>query len=530
MKKWSLLILLALAQFIMVLDSTVMNVSISEVVADLNTSVSGLQAAITFYTLTMAALMLTGGKLGDKMGRLRAFKIGAVIYAIGSLITALSPNLGVLLFGWSLVEGLGAVLVIPAIAALLAATYKGKDRVFGFAVIGGVSGAAAAAGPLIGGFMTTYFSWRYVFVAETVIVAIILISARSMKATKPTTKVPPLDMRSVLLSVVGMVSLVFGLLQSKTWGWVEPMNKPEIAGNEIAPLGISLVAYLITIGIFVLYAFYRRQQALEAAHKNPLLQVSMLSSAQLRSGLGVLSSQYLITAAAFFVIPVYLQLVLGLNALDTGIRIFPLSVALILASMLGAKLASKYSPKQMVRAGQLLLAAGALLLVGAIDPELKSLLFAAGMFLLGGGLGLLASQLGNVNMSAVSEKQSSEAGGLQGTMQNLGSSFGTAVIGSVLIASLTTGFITNANANATIPPSVQAQIQQTSTTGVPIVSSQEVETYAQESGLPDDEAAAVAESYKASQIRGLKISMIFLMAIALFSIPLARNIPNKKMG
>lgn len=530
MKKWRVVAILALAQFIMVLDSTVMNVSMSEVVASLHTSISGLQAAITFYTLTMAAFMLTGGKLGDKFGRLKAFKIGAVIYGIGSLLTAISPNLATLMFGWSLVEGLGAVLVIPAIAALVAVNYKGKDRVTGFAIIGGISGAAAAAGPLIGGFVTTYLSWRYVFFAETVIMAVVLLLTKYIADAKKDKNVPPIDARSVILSAAGMAIFVFGMLQSKTWGWVQPMAKPEINGHAIAPLGISIVAYLLLLGAYILYMFYRRQQNLEAAGKNPLLQVSMLSIKPLRAGLAVLGAQYMITAATFFIIPVYLQMVLGLDALKTGMKILPLSVALILFSVAGARLIQRFTPRQIIRLGQGLLVFGALLLVGAINPELKGVLFGLGMFMLGGGLGLLASQVGNVTMSSVRETQSSEVGGLQGTAQNLGSSFGTAIIGSVLIAMLTSGFVATVSNNPAIPDNVQAGVQAQSTAGIPIISVSQAEAAAQSAGLNDEEVTAITNDYESSQVAALKQAMFFVLVLGLLSIVLSRNIPNKKVA
>jgi len=405
MKKWFVVIILACAQFVMVLDSTVMNVSISEVVKDLHTTVSGLQAAITFYTLTMAAFMMTGGKLGDIWGRLRAFRIGSIVYATGSLITAVSPSLGVLMFGWSLVEGLGAVLVIPAIAALIAVNYTGKDRVIGYTLIGAASGVAVAAGPLIGGYMTTYFSWRYVFAGETVIMAFILLFSRSIKESSQTAKSKlRIDIPSVVLSASGMALLIFGILQSKTWGWVIPKSTPQIGGQDIAPLGISIVAYLLILGVYILKKFVDRQRKLEAAKANPLLKVSMFGNKVLRSGLAVLSAQYLTTAAVFFILPIYLQMVLGLDALATGKKIFPLSVAIVIFSAIGSRLIDRFTPRQIVRTGQLGLVAGSLLILTSIDPQLNGVLFACGMLVLGSGLGLLASQIGNIIMSSVSEK------------------------------------------------------------------------------------------------------------------------------
>lgn len=527
MQKWKIVLVLALAQFVMVLDSTVMNVSISAVVADLGTTVNAMQAAITFYTLTMAAFMLIGAKLCAKWGLVRAFVIGSVIYGIGSLITGLSQNINQLFLGWSIIEGLGAVLVIPAIAALIAANYKGKDRITAFAVIGAVSGAAAAAGPLIGGYVTTYLSWRYVFFAEVIIMAFVLLFARSFKAGKPESS-KPIDIPSALLSAAGMGLVVFGMLQSKVWGWITPMDVPVINGHEIAPFGISIVAYLILLGAILLKLFYSRQQQLEAAKKNPLLQVSMFSIAQLRSGLGVLMSQYMITAAVFFVIPIYLQMVLGYDALQTGLKIFPLSIALILFSIIGTRMVAKRSARQIVRIGQVLLVAGSVCLLASLTETLSSAPFAAAMFLVGAGLGLLASQLGNVNMSAVDESQTSEVGGLQGVFQNLGSSLGTALIGSVMIASLTSGFLTSV-ASSDLSPTTKTYISD-NVQSAQIVPASEVESTAISKGATAAEAQQLAEIYDDEQLNGLREAAFFLILLSLLSIALSRNIPNKVMG
>jgi MFS family permease len=527
MKRWSVVIILACAQFVMVLDSTVMNVSISQVVKDLHTTVSGLQAAITFYTLTMAAFMLSGGKLGDIWGRLRAFQIGSIIYGIGSLITALSPNLLVLLLGWSLIEGLGAVLVIPAIASLIAANYTGKDRIIGYTLIGAASGVAVAAGPLIGGYVTTYLSWRYVFVAETVVMTVIILVSRVIKESKLGVKPARIDLASVALSASGMALLIFGILQSKTWGWIVPKSVPQIGSVQLAPLGISLVAYLILLGAIILRIFILRQRKLEAAQTNPLLKISLFSIKALRSGLAVLSAQYLITAAVFFILPIYLQMVLGLDALATGKKIFPLSVAIVAFSAIGSRLVGRYSPRQIVRIGQTALVAGSLLILAAINPELKGLLFALGMVLLGAGLGLLASQIGNVTMSSVAQKDSSEVGGLQGTFQNLGSSLGTALIGTVMIASLTTNF-SKSLSGTSLPPNVVSAINAKTQAGIPIVPAKEIESAATAQGLSQSEATTISNSYQESQIDSLKASVFAIAVLGLISIALSRNIPNQK--
>jgi MFS family permease len=528
MKKWNAVIILGCAQFVMVLDSTVMNVSISTVVKDLHTTVAAMQSAITFYTLTMASLMLLGAKLGDVWGRRRAFVVGAVIYACGSLLTALSPNIVTLFLGWSVIEGLGAVLVIPAIAALIANNYTGRERVTGFAVIGATSGAAVALGPLIGGFLTTYASWRYVFLGEVVIMAGVLVFARLLNDPTAPSKVR-IDLLSVLLSAVGLVLIVLAMLQSKTWGWVLPLHPPEIGGNPIEPLGLSLVPYLIMLGGFLLWLFFVRQRYLVAHDREPLVHVDMFSIRRLRAGLSVLAAQYAITAGLFFMIPVYLQMTLGLDALNTGLRIFPLSVALILFSVVGTRLTAIWSPRRIVRLGQLILILSCFLLLGSVSLDLKSVGFAIGMFLAGAALGLLASQIGNVTMSSVGADRTSEVGGLQGVFQNLGSSLGTALVGSVLIGALSMSFLGAVNASD-LPSSVKSEVSSSTESGVAIVPVSSVNHLATENGISSSDGEKLTKLYADSQVSSLRESLLVVILIAVVSLLFSKNIPTELVG
>lgn len=522
MKKWTVVSTLAFAQFVMVLDSTVMNVSITQVVKDLNTTVNAMQAAIAMYTLTMAALMLIGAKLCTRLGLLKAFTIGSIIYAVGSLITAFSTSITMLFLGWSIIEGMGAILVIPAIVSLVASNYSGKDRVTAYAIIGGISGAAAAAGPLIGGLLTTYASWRFVFIAEVIIMLGVIFMARRFHTTSRPRKIT-IDRFSVISSSIGLLLIVFALLQSKTWGWIRPIEIPTIGSYDIAPLGISMVAYLLLLGIFCLKLFYDRQLNLIKSKKEPLVDVRMLSITQLRSGLGVLMAQYLITAAIFFVTPIYLQTVLGYNALETGIRILPLSFALIVFSIVGSRLVSKYGPKFIVRGGQILLVVGSAFMFGAIDTQLRSVYFLAAMSFVGSGLGLLASQLSNINLSSVQPRQSNEVGGLQGTFQNLGSSLGTALIGSVLIASLTSGFLASvesSNLSSTVKSNISSQVKT-----VAIIPASQVIDIAENRGASNSDAMELKEIYETSQLHSLRESLFFLVIISIAMLVFSRNIP-----
>ena len=345
----------ASAQFVMVLDSSVMNVSISQIVADLDTTIQGVQLAITAYTLVMAALMLAGAKLGDILGRDRTFAIGLGIYGVGSLTTALSPNLTVLLLGWSLVEGIGAAMVLPAIVSLIAGTYEGKERALAFGIVGGVAGAAIAAGPLIGGWVTTEFSWRYVFAAETLIVAVILLLRRRLKRFPPAEHRPKLDVVGVGLSASGLGLAVFGILKSSEWGWVEPLGALTIGGTEITPFGFSAVPFFILAGLGLLALFAMWEERREREGRDTLLDRSLLKIVPLRAGLTTLMMQQLILLGTFFVLPVYLQVVLGLDAFETGKRLFPMSVTMFIAALAGPRLARGLAPKRVAQAGLLAL-------------------------------------------------------------------------------------------------------------------------------------------------------------------------------
>src|SRR4051794_19418120 len=457
-KNRTTILVLCTAQFIMVLDTTVMNVSISQVVSDLDTTVPMVQLAITAYTLVMAAFMLTGAKLGDIWGRRRAFGIGLTVYGVGSLITALSPNINVLLIGWSGIEGLGAVLVIPAIMSLTAANYTGRERAMAFALLGGVAGAGAAVGPLVGGFVTTAFTWRVVFAAETAIVLVIVLFFVRKIHDEPLAKRPELDRVGTALSALGLGLVVFGILKISEWGLFKPTGALKIGDTEITPFGFSVVPFLIAGGVVVLGLFARWEERVERKGRTPLLRPDLLRVPEMRAGLSMVVSQFLILAGTFFVIPLYLQLVLGKNALHTGLKILPISVAMMLAATLGPRLATRMSPRRVVQIGLGFLFVSILALMASISPDLASVPFALSLAGFGTGIGLVISQLGNIVMSSVPVSRSSEAGGLQGAAQNLGQSLGTALIGAVLLTSLTTGFQDRVQANPAVPERVQQQV------------------------------------------------------------------------
>jgi MFS family permease len=530
MRKWLPMLILASAQFVMVLDSSVMNVAISQIVADLDTTIQGVQSAITLYTLVMAAFMLLGAKLGDILGRNRAFAIGLAIYGVGSLTTALSPNLAVLLVGWSGVEGFGAVLVVPAIAALTAASYEGRARALAYALLGGIAAIAVAAGPLIGGWVTTEFSWRYVFAGETVVViAILLLRGQIARAPGPERR-PQLDVVGVALSSSGLGLVVFAILRSSVWGFVQPRTPPTISGTQITPLGFSPVPFMVLGGLALLAAFAAWEQRRARLGRDQLLDTTLLGVAQLRAGLSTLLGQQLVLMGTFFVIPVYLQVVLGLDAFETGKRLLPLSVAMLVFALLGPRIAARRSPRTVAQAGLVAVSIGAVVMLATLDVKLNDAGFKTALALIGAGAGLLASQLGNVIMSAVAPTKTSEGGGLQGTAQNLGSSLGTAIIGAVLLASLATGFSERITDNPNIPAAARQEIVANAEQGIDIVPVKTAEQAAVKGGLTEDQARAVAADYGEAQLDALRLSLGAVALAALLSLWFTLRLPTGSLA
>jgi EmrB/QacA subfamily drug resistance transporter len=522
------LAVLASSQFLMTLDSSVMNVSMATVASDLGTTITGIQTAITLYTLVMATLMITGGKLGTIMGRRKAMGIGLVIYAAGSFTTGIAQNLTQLLIGWSLLEGIGAALIMPAIVALVASNFPADKRAAAYGLVAAAGAVAVAAGPLIGGAVTTYASWRYVFFGEVVIVLAILAVLR--KVNDVPAQPSRIDLIGSALSVIGLGLFVFGVLRSSEWGWViAKPGTPTIFGG-------SLTIWFITVGLLVVYGFLRWEGRLEAAAVGnpdalqPLVRPSMLRNRQLTGGLSMFFAQFMIQAGAFFAVPLFLSVVLGLTPLQTGVRLVPLSIALLLSAIGIPRLWPTANPRRVVRIGLLLLIVGVLFLVAGMDPDADATVLNIPMVLMGLGLGALASQLGAVTVSAVSDKETAEVGGLQNTATNLGASMGTALIGSVLIATLSTAALTGVADSPAIQDSVKTQISSELVGGVPFISDAQLQSALAAAGVPQADADAIAEINAAARLEALQVAFALVALVAIGALFITARIPTVSPG
>jgi len=375
--------------------------------------------------------------------------------------------------------------------------------------------------------VTPTFTGRLVFVGEVVIVAVILPVRRRMRPAPPPERRPTLDVVGAVLSASGLALIVFAILQSSSWGWVVPIDPPTIGGVEITPLGFSVVPFLILGGLGLLAAFASWEERQERLGRDALLDLALTRIVHLRAGASTLVMQQIIIMGTFFVLPVYLQVVLGLDAFETGKKLVPMSVMMLLAALAGPRAAARRSPKRVAQIGLVSLAIGSGILLATIDVELDSVEFAIALGLFGIGAGLLASQLGNVIMSSVDPSKTNEAGGLQGTAQNLGSSLGTALIGAVLMTGMTGAFVGSVEQNPAVPPDVAAQIATVATEGgLEVVPVAQVESELVAAGLPADQASAVASDYGAAQLEGLRRAMGAVAVFALLALWFTRRLPG----
>jgi len=520
--KWSVLSVLAAAQFLMVLDQAVMNVAISQLVEDFDTTVTTIQAVIALYALVMAGLMLTGGKLGDLLGRRRAFAIGLCIYGAGSALTAASWSVPTLTLGWSVLEGIGAALVLPAMVALVAGNFQGSDRALAYGVLGGVAGAGIAVGPILGGWVTTDLTWRLVFVGEVVVALGILLGTRVIREPERVASARGLDWVGGVLSALGLGLIVFGVLQAGTWGWLFPQNSP------VEPFGFSLAPFVVAAGGLVLAGFRAWERRRETRGEEPLLHFRLLSIPGLRGGTGMLLAQNLVLMGIFFTVPLFLQIVQGLDALDTGVHMLPASAGLFASAIAGSALAKRFAARGLVRVGLAIVFVATLLLLETIEPELDSGSFLAAMGVLGVGMGLIVSQLGNVVQSAVGDRDRSEAGGIQYTAQQLGSSLGTAMLGAVVITGLLTAFSANVADNPAIGDQVEQQVEVRLSSGGSFVAASEVEAGAERAGLDPQTTAALVDDYEDAQLKALKTAFLIAALLVLASFFATRNLPTRR--
>ncbi|MCG2828557.1 MFS transporter, partial [Methanothermobacter sp. K4] len=439
--KWGVVSVACIAVFIIVLDSSAMNVAIRTLVVDLDTTLSTLQAIIAIYALVIASFLLTGSKLQDIIGRRRSFFTGLMIYASGTIIAALSVNAAMLLLGWSILEGLGAALILPATTTMVSSSYEGRDRVIAFGIWGGIAAMGAALGPIVGGVFTTYLSWRAVFGSELIFIAIILILRHYITYSKPELSWKDFDIIGAVLSVISLSMIVMGILL---------MNRPRqwVYASAILAVGIILFS------VFLLWEVRRIGRG-----KMPLSDVTLLGNHKFALGNLITVVQQIPLAGFLFIMPVFLQLVLGLNPFMTGVTLLPAAMAVFILSIEGSRISVKIGAKGVLMAGFLISALGAFILGNMVHVGTTVSAIQPGAVLFGSGIGLLLSQTTNLTMSAAPSDMENDASGLLNCCKNLGYSIGTALIGVLLITGIFYGAVDAVKDSGLAPGATEREIE-----------------------------------------------------------------------
>lgn len=458
LRKWSSLIVMSLALAIIVIDTTLLNVSLKTIIGDLHTDIQHLQWVISAYSLILAALTITGGRLGDLYGRKRMFVLGAIIFAIGSLLASISTSFGVLLLGESIIEGIGAALMMPATASLLVANFKGRDRAIAFGVWGGIAAAAAAIGPILGGYLTSTYSWRWGFRINVFVASVLVLGSILVRESRDLEEKPELDWVGVILSALGLTAVVFGIIESSTYGWWYATQNFVLGDWTLVSGPLSIVPYSLAIGAVFLTLFLFWEARMGRRGRTPLVSLTIFRNAQFSSGIFTMSVLSLGQAGIIFSVPVFLQAVRGLDAFHTGITLLPLSISLLIAAPLSSIISKYITPTRLIQAGLLIDVAAMVVLRNAISADATGWSLAPGLALYGTGMGFMMAQISNLTLSAVPVSQAGEASGLNNTMRQLGSTLGSAIIGSALIGILAANVSAAIAASADIPEELKPEI------------------------------------------------------------------------
>jgi EmrB/QacA subfamily drug resistance transporter len=478
-------LLLAMAMFVLVVDTSLMNVSISAVVEDLDTTVSGVQSAIALEALVSAAFILIGSKIGDLFGRKRAYVLGLLAYAVGAMAMTLAQSLTAIIIFWAIIGGLGASLLLPSMQSLIHGNFEGKAQVKVYASVGAAAAIAAAVGPLIGGFITTTLSWRVGFALEAVVIVFVLTGLKLVRDT-PYTGSRAVDAVGAALSVLGMGGIVLGILI-----WQE-------GGESVAAF---LVGGATAMAALVWWLVRRRREG-----KPALLDASLFDSRRFRIGVSQQMLQQIALGGMMIALPIYLQMVLEYNALEAGISLAPLSLSMFAIALVAGKRAGKNRPSSIVRAGFGLLALGILVLLPIIPRAESGWALAAPLVVSGCGLGLLVSQLNNYTLSPISDERVSEAAGVNSAGGSFGLSFGLAFAGAIMLATLSIAFTNLSDASDVLPANEKARVAEVLEDDAQVMSNTQLEELL--AGQPEEIRAEILRINTDARPRALQVALL----------------------
>jgi len=491
----TLAILLAMAMFVLVVDTSLMNVSISAVVRDLDTTASGVQSAIALEALVSAAFILIGSKIGDLIGRKRAYVIGLLAYAAGALSMTLSQSLLPIVIFWAVVGGLGASLLLPSMQSLIHGNFQGPMQRKAYALVGAAAAIAAAIGPLVGGFITTYLSWRVAFAGEVVIIAVVLIGSRRVKEV-PYTGDKRIDVVGAILSALGMGGVVLGILV-----WQE-------GGGAV---GILLAVGVVGLGSLAWWLVKRKREG-----KPALIDADLFRSKYFRLGISSQTMQQIALGGLMIALPIYLQMVLEYTAMGAGLSLAPLSLSMFFVALLAGKRAGKRSPSKIIRVGFFLLAVGVAVLIPIVPHADSGWWLAAPLIVAGCGLGLLVSQLNNYTLAPIDEQRVSEAAGVNSAGGSFGLSFGLAFSGAIMLASLSLLFTHYANASTVLSPAEKDKVSTQLEKNAEVMTNTHLDALLV--GQPADVKAEIIHINTIARPKALQIALLIPLLAALLGL------------
>jgi len=480
-----LAVLLAMAMFVLVVDTSLMNVSISAVVTDLDTTVSGVQSAIALEALVSAAFILIMSKVGDLIGRKRAYVLGLLAYATGALAMTLAQGLTAIIIFWAIIGGLGASLLLPAMQSLIHGNFEGAARTKAYALVGAAAAIAAADGPLFGGFVTTYLSWRVGFALEVVVIAIVLSQIKLVRDA-PYAGPREIDAVGAILSVVGMGGLVFGILV-----WQE--------GGDYVLLLMAIGA--VALALLAWWLVRRKREG-----KLTLLDPALFKFPHFTAGISGQLLQNVTLGGAMIALPIFLQMTLEYNAMKTGLTLAPLSLSMFGVALLAGRRAGKRRPSSIISAGFALSAVGLALIIPIVSGTHSGWALFVPLLITGSGLGLLVSQLNNYTLSPIDEERVSEAAGVNSAAGSFGLSFGLAMAGGILLAFLAFEFTNLVEDSAVIPPAQQQQISDVLEDDAEVMSNSQLEPLL--AGEPEDVQTEILRINKEARDRSLQVALL----------------------
>jgi MFS family permease len=509
-----------------------MNVSITALVEDLNTTIDGIQGATALNALLMAVFVLMGGKMGDVLGMKRSFLVGVLLTIAGSFVASIANDLAVFILGWCLIQGLGAAFMMPNIQSLIRTNVAGDARAKSYGTLGGVNALGAAVGPIIGGFLTAYLSWRWAFRVEILALVVVLFLSGAIPKDKREGERPSLDWIGVILQAVGLILIVVGILVADTHGFLIASQPMMIGSINLTPFGLSPTVLFIGAGITFLFLFAGWQQRRERLGQTVLLHLEMFKNLDFSNALFVRTLVIMVNVGLLFVFPLFLQVTFGLDALETGLLVLPLSVTLIIMVPVGVRLAQKFPPRSIIRTGWLIAAFGAIIIMVMLQLSEEPKHLIPGVVTYAIGIAMPVSQVANFVMSTVKAEDAPEASGVMSTFEQVGNSFGVAILSAILAIALTQGTLSLVKQRQVLPPELRTEIVTNieATNQVEIVDNITVYQAAQAEEYSEDVNKEIVTIYHTARENAFQITTLMVSFICVIGFFLSGNLPKKSLA